>query len=113
MDGVNYLEHQLIWLHVHGVWAPELDHENLKRDENWLGNIRIATRSQNSANVPAKSNNKLGIKGVSWMRRNKKFMARISKGGQVTILGFFDDPIIAGAVYAEAAKRMFGEFART
>lgn len=113
VDGMHYLEHQLVWFYVHGIWVPELDHENLKRADNWIDNLRVATRSQNSANTHAKSNNRLGIKGVCWHPRNKKFMARISKDRQVTLLGFFDDPVLAGAAYAKAAREMFGEFART
>lgn len=113
VDGVHYLEHQLIWFHVHGVWAPELDHENLKRDNNWIDNIRVATRSQNNANSSVHSNNKLGVKGVFFLKRRKKFLAQIGMGSKTFYLGLFETPEEAGAAYAEAANRIFGEFART
>lgn len=113
IDGRNYYEHRLAWLYVHGIWPPRSDHKNLVRDQNGISNIRAATPSQNSANVPVRSTNLLGIKGVSYAKRNKKFMARITKDGVVTYLGFFDVAADAGAAYAAAAKRMFGEFART
>ena len=109
VDGLNYLEHQLVWFYVHGVWVPELDHKNLKIDENWIDNLRVATRSQNSANVRAKSRNLLGVKGVSFYKRTGRYFARIRS----THLGYFKTPGEAAAAYAKAAEATFGEFART
>jgi hypothetical protein len=85
----------------------------MDRCDNRLSNLRPASKSQNSANTRARSNNKLGIKGVCWHPRNKKFMARIQKDGAATLLGFFDRKEDAAAAYIRATQEAFGEFARS
>lgn len=65
IDGCHYRAHRLAWLYIHDEW-PELDidHRNGCRDDNSIGNLRLATRAENLWNAPARRNNKSGIKGV-------------------------------------------------
>jgi hypothetical protein len=113
IDGVHHFEHRLAWLYVYGWMPPEVDHRDLDRSNNKILNLRPSTRPQNCANTRARSNNKSGIKGVSFHRRAGRYFARLVKDGRAISLGYYDTAELAGAAYAAAADREFGEFART
>jgi hypothetical protein len=108
IDGKSYLAHSLAWLYVTGQWRREIDHKNTRRADNRWRNLRPATRSLNRANSRIAKNNTSGLKGVR-LYRSGKFQARIGQ----THLGYFDTAIEAGTAYITAAKKHFGEFART
>ena len=75
-----------------------------------MTNLRPATRSENVANTRRRRSNTSGFKGVSKNYGNK-WMARIRKDDKLIYIGNFDSPEEAHAAYAEAAKRLFGDFA--
>ena len=110
----NYKAHRLAWLYMTGRWPDsEIDHIDCDGFNNKWSNLRLANRSQNGANSPAYSNNGCGVKGAHLYSGNGKYRARIHCKGRTHNLGYFDTPEEAGAVYAEAAKRLFGEYARS
>jgi hypothetical protein len=112
LDGRSYRAHRLAWLYFYGQWPPgQLDHKNLLRDDNRITNLRQATHTQNMQNVPLKSNNFSGVKGVHWDARNSKWMARIRTGGARLYLGLFDS--LEDAAEAVRLKRieLHGTFA--
>lgn len=103
-----------------GVTDPKvkIDH----RDGDGLNcqddNLRIATNPQNSWNSAKQSNNTSGYKGVKRRRGRrlfggKEYYATIHFNGEDIYLGGFDDPIDAAKAYDTAARKYFGEFART
>lgn len=109
----SYKAHRLAWLYETGEWpVGRIDHENLKKDDNRLSNLRLASQSQNMANINKHTDNKSGFKGVSWNKRSKKWEARISVKSKLKNLGLFSDPSLAYAAYCSAAEKHFGEFAR-
>lgn len=109
----NYYAQRIAWLHVHGEWPPaEIDHANCIPADNRIANLRLATRSTNQANTPPSRANTSGFKGVSFFRRDRKWIARITKDGQGYYLGLFATAEEAHAAYCVAAVRLFGEFAR-
>jgi len=113
IDGRDYLAHRLAWLHVHGVWpAGEVDHRNQTRDDNRIDNLREATHAQNGWNAGKRSHNASGFKGVSFDKRDRRWVAEIRHHGKRECLGYFDTPEEAHAAYVEAAHRLHGEFAR-
>jgi hypothetical protein len=113
LDGRNYKAHRLAFLFMTGIWAPhQIDHSNLVKTDNRWVNLRMATGSQNSANTCAGANNKSGYKGVSWYKRNHKWLAQIQINGKCIFLGYRDTKDEAAALYAEAAEKYHGEFAR-
>lgn len=105
-----YLVHRIIWLLVTGSWPlNEVDHINVVGDDNSWTNLREATPRQNRANRRPRAN-KSGAKGVR--KSGQKWEARIGGGGSES-LGTFDTKDAAAKAYAHAAKRRYGEFART
>jgi hypothetical protein len=109
----HYLAHRLAWLWVMGKWPKnQIDHIDMRRDNNRFKNLREATDSQNKANRTAQSNNKLGRKGVQFNSKRGKYEARIRKDGVVTFIGYFDNLENAAKAYATAAESHHGEFAR-
>lgn len=105
--------HHLAWLYVTGLLPPgEIDHINGDRGDNRFVNLRLATRSQNNANIGVGRKTSSGIKGVSFHKRSGKWRARIMKDQASHWLGVFDTAEAASAAYAIAAAAMYGEFAR-
>jgi hypothetical protein len=112
IKGRQYPAHQLAWLCKRGHWCSlVIDHRDGNPSNNRWSNLRLATRSQNNANRPLQRNNACGLKGVSQERG--RWRARIDKNGRRRHLGTFPTPKAAHAAYVKAARKLFGEFART
>lgn len=105
--------HRVIWALHNGRWpVGDIDHINMVKNDNRIENLRECSRSENKYNVGKQRDNKSGFKGVDWVKKDKKWRVRISVRGEVRALGYFDDPELGGLVYAEAARKWHGEFAR-
>lgn len=113
VDGGRYKGHQLAWLYMTGEWPPSrIDHEDTNRGHNAWDNLRLATNSQNKANMGKRADNKSGFKGVCWYPQTKRWRAGIGFQGTRKTIGYFDSPEKAHAAYCAEASRLFGEFAR-
>lgn len=110
IHGRTYRAHRLAWFYVHGDWPNAIDHANGNRDDNRLENLRVATPSQNGANMRMPPTNTSGVKGVS-RRPNGKFAASITVSGKTHFLGEFKTIESAAEAYLAAAKKFQGEFA--
>ena len=100
-----YLHHLVAGKPPRGL---EHDHRNLDKRDCRKENIRLATRAQNNQN-------KVGprvTKGVYVDKRRGTLHARIKHNKKTTFLGTFSTIDDAKKAYNEAAKRIFGEFAR-
>lgn len=91
----------------------DTDHKDENRLNNQVGNLRTATRSQNMANVRKykSANAHSKYKGVSYLKRVKKWVAYIRKDYKQTHLGYYTNQKDAARAYDRAARDMFGEFA--
>ena len=97
-----------------GEWpTEELDHIDLDKSNNRWGNLREASRKENSANVRVRTDSKTGVKGIRWRRNERKWHARIQVDGIRLHLGLFDTVAAATLAYKAAAEKYFGQFART
>jgi len=111
IGGRLYKAHRLAFLFMTGIWPPhQIDHVNLDRADNRWVNLRMATGAQNSANTRVKTSNKSGFKGV--VKGGRKWEARIQVNGKPLYLGSGDTREEAAALYADAAVKYYGEFAR-
>ena len=113
IDGVPCAEHRVAWAHFYGKW-PELglDHKDCDPANNRISNLREATTAQNVANVRRRRSNTSGYTGISWFRERGKWQAYIREEGRHRHLGLFDTIEEAIAVRRDAARRIYGEFAR-
>lgn len=113
------VQHRLWLAHVLAVFwttgtAPEsqVDHVNGIRSDNRIENLRAATKRQNIFNQGVRSDNKSGMKGVCWLKRNRKWRAQIQADGKKFHVGLFDTVAEASAAYELKASELFGEFKR-
>lgn len=112
VDDGPVLAHRAAWAYMTGAWPSNLiDHiNNIGTDNRWA-NLRASDRSQNGQNAGLSRRNKVGLKGVS-PTRNGTFRAVIRPHGKQICLGTYKTPEEAHRKYVEAAKRLYGEFAR-
>lgn len=112
VDGRMYRAHRLAWLYVHGEFPSEnLDHVNRDWQDNRIDNLRIASQEENMRNRGRQRNNTTGYKGVSFIRRDKRYQAKIQHSGKHQHLGYFTCPREAAHAYNKAAIQLHGEFA--
>jgi hypothetical protein len=111
IDRRYYLAHRLAWFYAHGTWPERIDHRDGDKLNNRIENLREATVSQNAANKKMNITNRCGFKGVR-ATENNRWRATIETNSKSYSLGTFDTPEEAHAAYVNAAKRLFGEFAR-
>lgn len=106
--------HRIAWAIYYGECAGgfEIDHINRDKSDNRICNLRLATRSQNSMNVAAQKNNSSKLKGAHWNSRTGKYRSKIMLNGKEHFLGYFTTAEEASAAYAEASKKLHGEFGR-
>ena len=113
INNIKYAVADLVWFWCHGEWPSfTIDHKNTDSTDNRICNLRPATRSQNNANRHVRRDSVSGIKGVSFHKQRKKWMARIKKDNNHIHLGLFNTPEEAKAAYDLAAIKYHGEFAR-
>lgn len=108
-----------IWMHreVLGIEpkdAAEVDHIDPSETlDNRRSNLRIADRSQNNCNRGMRKDNTSGVKGVSRHPVKKDmWVAQIMHQKKAYRLGAYATKELAADAYAEAARRLHGEFAR-
>lgn len=91
-EGKFYKAHRLAWFLQTGEWPEnDIDHEDNNGFNNRWKNLRKATRSQNNRNGNNKlrSDNKSGIRGVSFRKDTGKWHARFYLNGKAIMLGDF------------------------
>lgn len=112
INNKNIKMHRLILNAPNGM---VVDHKNGKGLDNRRSNIRLATTTQNLANIQ-KINSKCGLKGVTYNdkgNRKKCWIARISINNKQKTIGTFLTKEEAGRAYDKEAKKIWGEFAYT
>jgi len=93
--------------------TSEVDHRDNDGLNNQRYNLRKATKSDNQHNTRKQINNTSGYKGVYWHKRDKAWRAMVGMNSKLIYLGTYSTPEQAAAAYDEAARRLFGEFAKT
>ncbi len=112
--GQKQYTHRIIWLWMTGDWPKNnLDHiDTIKLNNVWI-NLRECDHRQNMGNQGVRKNNTSGYKGVSYSKKNKCYQAYITVQRKKINLGYYKNIEIAAEAYRIAAKKYYGEFART
>lgn len=94
IDRRLYKAHRIIWKIVTGQDPLlEIDHRNRDRTDNRWSNLRVATRSENAINRDRITRSVSSpFRGVSYNRRDRRWQARIQRGGRSRSLGYFTSP---------------------
>lgn len=78
INSIKCKAHRLAFCIYHGYMPEnEIDHIDRVRHHNWIINLREVTRQCNSRNQGVRSDNKSGIKGVSFCKATEKWGAFI------------------------------------
>jgi len=95
-DRKKYYSARLAFLYMEGYFPEnDIDHINrIKDDDRWV-NLRHVSRSCNMINKGLVSNNTSGVTGVSWNKRERKWVSRIMANGERILLGKFDLFVVA------------------
>ena len=104
-----------IFMHREIIKTPdgmETDHINGNKLDNRKDNLRICTHAENGRNAKMRKDNTSGYKGVYFHKRDKHWVAQIDARKKQIFLGYFNTAQEAASAYDEAAKKMFGEFAK-
>jgi hypothetical protein len=109
------LAHRLAWLMMRGDPGEfEIDHIDGDPMNNRITNLRLATRSQQSANSKRYSRGTYtGIKGVTPNSSSKGYDARIRVKGKTHYIGHFRTIEEAAEARRKAAIDLHGEFHRS
>ena len=103
-----------VMLHRAVMNAPsgmDVDHINGDTLDCRRANLRLATRSQNTANRHRATKAVSQLRGVTKNNRGDKWRAMITLNRRRILLGSFETKELAAAAYNAAAERLFGEFA--
>jgi len=113
VDGERYLAHRLAWMYVYGKWPDdEIDHKNGNKLDNRISNLREASRSQNLANTKTRKDSTHGLKGVSFHKRDGKYMTRIMAEKKRIMIGYYLTAEAAHEAYRIASEHYYGDYAR-
>jgi hypothetical protein len=89
-----------------------IDHINHNGLDNRRANLRIVTQEQNNwNNRKYRGNFSSRYKGVSWVKRNGRWLAKIVYKHKNIYIGYFDDEASAAKAYDAKARELFGEYA--
>ena len=92
--------------------TEEVDHINRDGLDNRRCNIRVVTHAQNMMNCIKHPGTSSKYKGVTWRKDNNLWRVLITINKKTISLGQFKNEIDAARTYDEAAKNLFGEYAR-
>ena len=107
------LHKRLAMHHAILLGVSQIDHKDGNGLNNRRANLRRATTRQNNQNQRKQGGLSTKYKGVSWHKFGRKWECYIGINEHRRHLGVFAHEEDAARAYDEAAKRLFGEFART
>jgi hypothetical protein len=106
INGKHTKMHRLIMNTPLGLECDHINHDTL---DNRKSNLRNCTRSQNMLNQKKKKGSSR-FKGVSWCKKDGRWLARLSIGGDQIHIGSFKYEEEAFEAYKSKAKEAYGEF---
>ena len=107
-----YRLHRIIFVMHYGYLPKFIDHIDGNPANNLIENLRPVTASQNNLNRGKHKRNTSGYKGVTFVKTNGLYSARIAIQQMRLFLGYFEDPKKAHEAYCEAAKKYQPEYVK-
>lgn len=102
INGKKYPAHRLAWYITYGYFPEnEIDHINRDPSDNRIANLREVSRQCNARNTGNPSDNRSGVKGVSYCKTNGRWRATIAVDRKNYNLGTYED--LADAACARLA----------
>ena len=118
IKGKYYRAHRLIYLMHNPSWDitdssqdNSIDHKDEDKLNNSIGNLRVATHSQNQANSGKYKNNTSGHRGVYWHKRDKKWHVTVTINKKSHFGGYFVNKEEAIAKAIQMRNELHGDFA--
>ncbi|MCA7635099.1 HNH endonuclease [Escherichia coli] len=88
--------HRIAWISFYGSEPDgEIVHINGIKSDNRICNLRVVDDKQNSRNRKKPINNRSGVIGVAYYKKNKKWGAYINSDNKKIFLGLYDDISLA------------------
>lgn len=111
IDRVLYRAHRLAWFYFYGRWPEgDIDHVNRIRNDNRIANLREACRSDNLCNSSRRSDNKTGIRGVSFNRVSNTYTVKIQKNGKTLTRYGVTNIAVAKDIARVFSNELHGDF---
>ncbi len=105
--GKTVLVHRIAWKIYYGEDPEYIDHINKCKTDNRISNLRSVSHSTNMRNKKLGSNNKSGFTGVHFLKKKKKWRARIGVDKKKLDLGLFNTK--EEAIFArQEAEKIYG-----
>lgn len=107
-----YMAHHLVWLWHHGT-MPKLyiDHIDRNKANNRIENLREVSHAENMQNQgTTHKSNKSGFLGVSWCKKQKKWVAQIGVNKIKKYLGAFEEKELAHKAYLAEKQKLHPTF---
>jgi len=112
VNGRQYLAHRLIWIMHGNDPVPMLDHIDGDQLNNRIENLRPVTNSQNQMNMKIPKDNTSGIKGVSWNKKENKWVGQVWKNGKNYRTKYFKDKNECANAVGKLREELHKNFAR-
>ena len=108
IDKKLYLAHRLAFkiLGYTGIDHLQVDHVNGDRADNSFNNLRLASNGENSQNSKLSKNNTSGVKGVSFLKKENKFLAQLCVNNRQVYIGKYVSIDLA-KIAIEAARTAY------
>jgi hypothetical protein len=108
LRGVEFPVHRLAWMHHYGA-APSglIRHLNGNKADNRIANLAIATASTCRALAAPQRNNRHGVKGAFWNKKDQRWIVRVQRDGKRVTVGSFKSLPEAEAAYTQAHANFF------
>jgi AP2 domain len=88
-----------------------VDHKDGNGLNNKRSNLRPCNDAQNQQNTGSRGGSS-NFKGVSWVKRRKKWLVAFRCNKQYHFIGWFEDEVEAARAYDSAILPLAGDFAR-
>lgn len=110
--GKTYKTHRVLFYYYHGYYPAQVDHIDGDVVNNKESNLRAATYKENGRNRKLAVNNSSGCTGVSYDKKQSKWLSQIMLNGKSIVLGRFNDLDLAIQARKGAEQKLFGKWVR-